>query len=39
MASLVVNAVVSLALYGPLGIAGVVIGTAVASAVMTAAQA
>ena len=34
-ASLVVNAVVSLALYGPLGIAGVVIGTAVSSLVMT----
>jgi putative peptidoglycan lipid II flippase len=34
-ASLVVNAIVSLALYEPLGIAGVVIGTAVSSAVMT----
>jgi putative peptidoglycan lipid II flippase len=37
--SLVVNAVVSLALYGPLGIAGVVIGTAVSSLVMTMLQA
>ncbi|MDQ3850634.1 MAG: murein biosynthesis integral membrane protein MurJ [Actinomycetota bacterium] len=38
-ASLVVNALVSLALYRPLGIAGIVIGTAVASAAMTAGQA
>jgi putative peptidoglycan lipid II flippase len=37
--SLVVNAIVSLALYGPFGIAGIVIGTAVASAVMTILQA
>jgi putative peptidoglycan lipid II flippase len=37
--SLVVNAVVSLALYGPLGIAGVVIGTAVSSLVMLLQQA
>ncbi len=37
--TLVVNAAISLALYSPLGIAGVVIGTAVASAVMTVAQA
>jgi putative peptidoglycan lipid II flippase len=37
--SLVVNTIVSLALYGPFGIAGIVIGTAVASAVMTALQA
>jgi putative peptidoglycan lipid II flippase len=37
--SLVVNAIVSLALYGPFGIAGIVIGTAVASGVMTALQA
>jgi putative peptidoglycan lipid II flippase len=37
--SLVVNAIVSLALYGPLGIAGVVIGTAVSSLVMTLLQA
>ncbi len=36
--SLVVNAIVSLALYRPLGIAGPVIGTAVASAAMTALQ-
>jgi putative peptidoglycan lipid II flippase len=38
-ASLVVNLVVSLALYGPLGIKGVVIGTAVANAAMAVAQA
>jgi putative peptidoglycan lipid II flippase len=37
-ANLVVNTVVSLALYKPLGIAGPVIGTVVASAGMTAAQ-
>jgi putative peptidoglycan lipid II flippase len=37
--SLVVNAAVSLALYKPLGIAGVVIGTAVSSLVMTLLQA
>jgi putative peptidoglycan lipid II flippase len=36
LASLVLNAAVSLALYGPLGIAGVVIGTAVSSAATTA---
>jgi putative peptidoglycan lipid II flippase len=36
--SLVVNAVVSLALYKPFGIAGVVIGTAVSNMVMTAQQ-
>jgi putative peptidoglycan lipid II flippase len=36
--SLVVNAGVSLALYRPFGIAGLVIGTAVASAAMTAGQ-
>jgi putative peptidoglycan lipid II flippase len=39
LGSLVVNAAVSLALYGPLGIAGIVLGTAVASAAMTALQA
>jgi putative peptidoglycan lipid II flippase len=39
LASLVVNTVVSLALYKPLGIAGIVIGTAVSSAAMTAFQA
>jgi len=38
-ASLVINAIVSLALYKPYGIAGLVIGTAVASAAMTAGQA
>ena len=38
MLSLVVNAIVSLALYGPFGIAGIVIGTGVSSAVMTLAQ-
>jgi putative peptidoglycan lipid II flippase len=38
LASLVVNAAVSLALYGPLGIAGIVIGTAASSAFMTVAQ-
>lgn len=38
-ASLVVNVVVSLILYGPLGIAGIVIGTAVASMAMTYGQA
>ena len=37
--SLVVNTAVSLALYKPFGIAGIVIGTAVASAVMTLLQA
>jgi putative peptidoglycan lipid II flippase len=37
--TLVVNAAVSFALYKPLGIGGVVLGTAVASAVMTVAQA
>jgi len=37
--TLLVNAVVSYALYKPLGIAGVVIGTAVSSATMTVAQA
>jgi putative peptidoglycan lipid II flippase len=37
--SLVVNAAVSLALYGPMGIGGVVLGTAVASALMTVLQA
>jgi putative peptidoglycan lipid II flippase len=37
--SLVVNLVVSLALVGPFGIAGVVVGTAIASAAMTAGQA
>jgi putative peptidoglycan lipid II flippase len=36
--TLVINAVVSLALYGPLGIGGIVLGTAVASAVMTVGQ-
>jgi putative peptidoglycan lipid II flippase len=38
-ASLVVNLVVSIALVGPFGIAGAVVGTAVASAAMTAGQA
>jgi len=38
-ANLVVNALISLALYKPFGIAGLVIGTAVASAGMTASQA
>ena len=37
--SLVVNLVVSIALVGPFGIAGVVVGTAIASATMTAGQA
>ena len=37
--SLLINAVVALALYEPFGIAGVVIGTATASAAMTAGQA
>jgi len=37
--SMVVNAAVSLALYKPLGIAGIVIGTAVSNAVMAAQQA
>jgi putative peptidoglycan lipid II flippase len=37
--SLVVNAGVSLALYGPFGIAGIVIGTAVSNLAMTAGQA
>jgi putative peptidoglycan lipid II flippase len=37
--SLLINAGVSWALYSPLGIAGIVIGTAVASAAMTVAQA
>jgi putative peptidoglycan lipid II flippase len=36
--SLVVNAVVSLALYQPLGIAGIVLGTVVSNAVMTGQQ-
>jgi putative peptidoglycan lipid II flippase len=39
LASLVVNTAVSLALYKPLGIAGIVIGTAVSSAAMTVFQA
>jgi len=39
LGSLIVNLAVSLALYEPLGIRGVVIGTAVANAAMTAAQA
>jgi putative peptidoglycan lipid II flippase len=38
LGSLVVNAAVSLALYKPLGIAGIVLGTAVASAAMTLLQ-
>jgi putative peptidoglycan lipid II flippase len=38
VASLVVNAVVSLALYQPFGIAGIVIGTAASSAAMTFGQ-
>jgi putative peptidoglycan lipid II flippase len=38
-ANLVINAIISLALYKPLGIAGLVIGTAVASAGMTFSQA
>ncbi len=38
LASLVVNAAVSLALYKPLGIAGIVIGTAVSNAVMAVQQ-
>ena len=38
-ATLLVNAAVSAALYGPLGIGGVVIGTAAASAAMTLGQA
>jgi PKD repeat protein len=38
-ASLVVNAAVSFALYKPLGIAGVVLGTAISSAAMTVFQA
>jgi putative peptidoglycan lipid II flippase len=38
LASLAVNTAVSLALYGPLGIAGIVIGTAVSSAAMTVFQ-
>ncbi|MGH2969222.1 MAG: murein biosynthesis integral membrane protein MurJ, partial [Solirubrobacteraceae bacterium] len=37
--TLAINAAVSAALYGPLGIAGVVIGTAAASAAMTVGQA
>src|SRR5205823_14174871 len=37
--SMVVNAIVSLALYKPLGIAGIVIGTAVSNAVMALQQA
>jgi putative peptidoglycan lipid II flippase len=36
--NLTVNVAVSVALYGPFGIAGIVIGTAVSSAVMTLAQ-
>src|SRR4051812_43247858 len=39
VSSLVVNAAVSVALYKPLGIAGVVLGTAVSNAVMTLQQA
>jgi putative peptidoglycan lipid II flippase len=39
LASLVVNTAVSLALYKPLGIGGIVIGTAVSSAAMTVFQA
>jgi putative peptidoglycan lipid II flippase len=39
LASLVLNTAVSLALYQPLGIAGIVIGTAVSSAAMTIFQA
>jgi putative peptidoglycan lipid II flippase len=39
LASLVVNIAVSFALYKPLGIAGIVIGTAVSSAAMTVLQA
>src|SRR3954447_8398656 len=39
VSSLVVNAVVSVALYKPFGIAGVVLGTAVSNAVMTFQQA
>jgi putative peptidoglycan lipid II flippase len=38
-ANILVNLIVSLALYSPFGIAGPVIGTAIASAAMTAAQA
>jgi putative peptidoglycan lipid II flippase len=38
-ASLVVNALVSLALYRPFGIGGIVVGTAVATAAMTVGQA
>jgi putative peptidoglycan lipid II flippase len=38
-ATLVLNAIVALALYKPYGVAGIVIGTAVASAAMTAGQA
>jgi putative peptidoglycan lipid II flippase len=38
VASLAVNAAVSIALYKPFGIAGIVIGTAVSNAVMTAQQ-
>jgi putative peptidoglycan lipid II flippase len=38
-ASLVVNLIVSIVLVGPFGIAGVVVGTAIASAAMTAGQA
>ncbi len=37
--TLVINVAVSAALYGPLGIAGVVLGTAVSTAAMTAGQA
>src|SRR5207253_6334599 len=36
--NMVIDAIVSIALYKPLGIAGLVIGTAVANAVMTALQ-
>lgn len=39
LASLVVNAVVSVALYGPFGIAGIVLGTVVSTAVTTLLQA
>jgi len=38
LGSLVINAAVSIALYKPLGIAGIVLGTAVASAAMTLLQ-
>jgi putative peptidoglycan lipid II flippase len=38
-ATLLVNAVVAIALYGPFGVGGIVVGTAVASAAMTYGQA